>query len=609
MKSDVKQHINLPEKNEQVLFCRLTDEQRDLYKSYIDSGEIKSILDGRLQVFVGLTNLRKICNHPDLYDGGPRHYGSNNPEEEAVSGESKGYWKRSGKMIVVRALLRLWKQQSHRVLLFTQSRQMLNLLESFVIAEGYSYLKLDGTTSIASRQPLINRFNSSPEIFVFLLTTRVGGLGVNLTGASRVVIFDPDWNPSTDLQARERAWRIGQDKQVTIYRLMTAGTIEEKIYHRQIFKQFLVNRVLKDPRQKRFFKSNDLYELFTLSEGTSDGTETSAIFAGLGSDVEVRKTKRKKRKDKEKEADVPSFKPHKPKPTVSTDVKRSLANILSEDPEPAPLSLSDEKRQKLLAKVRSISKKLSEGSKEKSKDKKVDGSRIPHLVKRRTYRPSNEEDPDEKQKSSQEQDNYVLSKLLKKTGVHSAIRHDAIVDGDNEDYVLIEGEAERVAKEAVESLRRSRRQCHRAEAGVPSWTGNNGSLVAFSKRGKKKAASAATPESKHKPMSASELLSRMKHRNRFLALQDPEGGLFRPDNESSSVSLEQADLLSDLRNFVAFQAQRDGEATTAELMARFSSRVPAKDSPLFRALLNQICTMHKAPMRGESTWKLKPEFA
>ena len=68
--------------------------------------------------------------------------------------------------------------------------------------------------------------------FVFLLTTRVGGLGVNLTGANRIVIFDPDWNPSTDLQARERAWRIGQKKQVTIYRLLTTGTIEEKIYHR-----------------------------------------------------------------------------------------------------------------------------------------------------------------------------------------------------------------------------------------------------------------------------------------------------------------------------------------------------------------------------------------
>lgn len=144
----------------------------------------------------------------------------------------------------------------------------------------------------------------NPEVFIFLLTTRVGGLGVNLTGANRVVIFDPDWNPSTDTQARERAWRIGQDKQVTIYRLITTGTIEEKIYHRQIFKQFLTNRVLKDPKQRRFFKSNDLFELFTL--GTDDpkiGTETSAIFAGTGSDIKINlktkiKNEGKKRKNR-----------------------------------------------------------------------------------------------------------------------------------------------------------------------------------------------------------------------------------------------------------------------------------------------------------------------
>merc|ERR1719414_2080007 len=146
-------------------------------------------------------------------------------------------------------------------------------------------MKMDGQTSIGSRQNLIKKFNENPDIFVFLLTTKVGGLGVNLTGADRVVIFDPDWNPSTDTQARERAWRIGQSKEVTIYRLLLSGTIEEKIYHRQIFKQLLINRVLKDPTQRRLFKANDLHDLFTLSEGTTDKTETSALFAGTGSEV------------------------------------------------------------------------------------------------------------------------------------------------------------------------------------------------------------------------------------------------------------------------------------------------------------------------------------
>ncbi len=155
----------------------------------------------------------------------------------------------------------------------------------------------------------------SPDIFVLLLTTKVGGLGVNLTGASRVVIFDPDWNPSTDTQARERAWRIGQDKQVTIYRLMTSGTIEEKIYHRQIFKQFLVNRVLKDPKQKRFFKANDLHELFAFNEGTSNETETSAIF----SDTKVNEKKVK--------AKVKATRPKQRRSDVKTDVKAALNRV------------------------------------------------------------------------------------------------------------------------------------------------------------------------------------------------------------------------------------------------------------------------------------------
>ena len=217
MKADVKQHINLPEKNEQVLFCRLTDEQRALYRSYLDGGETKLILSGHMKVFVGLIALRMICNHPDLHSGGPRSFG--NLEDSELGPEDEfGWYKRSGKMVVVHSLLKLWKKQGHRVLLFSQSRQMIKILEKYVKGQGYSYFKLDGTTAVGSRQGLIEKFNTG-DTFVFLLTTKVGGLGVNLTGANRVVIFDPDWNPSTDMQARERSWRIGQQNQVKIYRL------------------------------------------------------------------------------------------------------------------------------------------------------------------------------------------------------------------------------------------------------------------------------------------------------------------------------------------------------------------------------------------------------
>lgn len=96
----------------------------------------------------------------------------------------------------------------------------------------YSFLCAYKESNIHQIRNYASTDTQDPSIYLFLLTTRVGGLGVNLTGADRVIIFDPDWNPSTDIQARERAWRIGQTRQVTIYRLLTSGTIEEKIYHR-----------------------------------------------------------------------------------------------------------------------------------------------------------------------------------------------------------------------------------------------------------------------------------------------------------------------------------------------------------------------------------------
>ncbi|KAH9245779.1 hypothetical protein BASA81_016716 [Batrachochytrium salamandrivorans] len=237
MKSDVAS--DLPKKSEQVLFCRLSHIQRREYELFLST------------------------NRPADY----------------------GAVEKSGKMIVVKALLQMWKSQGHRVLLFSQTRQMLDILESFIRNEGYVFLRMDGTTPIQQRSRLVDSFNYDESRFVFLLTTKVGGLGINLTSANRVIIFDPDWNPSTDMQARERAWRLGQKKSVTIYRLMTSGTIEEKIYHRQIFKQFLTNKILKDPRQRRFFKSNDLHDLFVLGGQEETTTETGDLFGGINAEV------------------------------------------------------------------------------------------------------------------------------------------------------------------------------------------------------------------------------------------------------------------------------------------------------------------------------------
>lgn len=256
-KKDVAQ--DLPEKLEMVLFCKLTEGQREHYRRFLNLAEMERISSGKRQMLYGIDILRKICNHPDLLllsgtKARPDDYG--NPV-------------RLGKMQVVGSLLTQWQTQNRKALVFAQTRQMLDILELYVGHLGLVYLRMDGTTPVQQRQQLVEQFNTDPHIGVFVLTTKVGGLGVNLTGALRVIIYDPDWNPSTDLQARERAWRLGQKQDVEIYRLMVAGLIEEKIYHRQIFKQLLANKILKDPRQKRFFKTNELHDLFLLEEEES----------------------------------------------------------------------------------------------------------------------------------------------------------------------------------------------------------------------------------------------------------------------------------------------------------------------------------------------------
>ncbi|KAI8060927.1 SNF2 family N-terminal domain-containing protein [Gongronella butleri] len=284
MKVDVAS--DLPKKTEQVLFCKLTPQQRQSYLQFIQSQEMDAILERRRQVLYGIDIVRKICNHPDLL-----------AVDKHRQDRDHGSPEKSGKMQVVKALLHLWESEQHRVLLFCQTRQMLDLLEKMINNLGYRYRRMDGTTPIHHRMTLVHEFNTNPEIYVFLLTTKVGGLGLNLTGANRVILFDPDWNPSTDMQARERAWRLGQKKQVTIYRLMTSGTIEEKIYHRQIYKQFLTNKILKDPKQRRFFDASNLKSLFTLADEDAPTTETGQLFQGTEVQQKGSGKKRKRAND------------------------------------------------------------------------------------------------------------------------------------------------------------------------------------------------------------------------------------------------------------------------------------------------------------------------
>lgn len=152
----------------------------------------------------------------------------------------------SGKMLVLDKLLRTISRSQGRVLLFSYSTQMLDLIQNYVKAEGHVHLRMDGSTTRQKRNELVEEFKRDNNIFLFLLSTKAMGLGLNLTEANYVIIFDVEWNPSWDAQAQDRAYRIGQDKDVKVFRLVSRGTIEEQKYLRQVYKTQLKQETIAD---------------------------------------------------------------------------------------------------------------------------------------------------------------------------------------------------------------------------------------------------------------------------------------------------------------------------------------------------------------------------
>lgn len=143
----------------------------------------------------------------------------------------------SGKLAKLDALLKELKDGNHRVLLYFQMTRMIDLMEEYLTYRNYKYCRLDGSTKLEDRRDTVADFQTRPDIFIFLLSTRAGGLGINLTSADTVIFYDSDWNPTIDSQAMDRAHRLGQTRQVTVYRLITRGTIEERIRKRALQKE------------------------------------------------------------------------------------------------------------------------------------------------------------------------------------------------------------------------------------------------------------------------------------------------------------------------------------------------------------------------------------
>ncbi|CAO2647805.1 Nn.00g087270.m01.CDS01 [Neocucurbitaria sp. VM-36] len=564
-KADVA--ADLPQKKEQVLFCKLTRQQRMAYEGFLGSEDMKSIAAGKRQMLFGIDYLRKVCNHPDL------------TEHKTLSkkpGYDYGAPNKSGKMQVVKELLSLWKKGGHKTLLFAQHRIMLDILQRFLNQlPDINWRRMDGETPIKARQDLVDEFNNSPNLDVFLLTTKVGGLGVNLTGADRVIIYDPDWNPSTDIQARERSWRLGQKREVEIYRLMSAGTIEEKIYHRQIFKQFLTNKVLKDPKQRQTFQMSDLHDLFTLGGESLDGeTETGNLFRG--SEVTFEEDGR----------------------TAAPDA------TAAED----------------LAAVKGISR--------------AEAFKAPDSDLEDTTTATNGQDGSaDSTEREAPTDSRLMSTIFAKTGVHSVLEHDAIVNSTaggrkrkvQADPAFIQREAKRQAALAAEQLKKSMEEARQVPAGVPTWTGQFGEAGrpdgprTFTRGGRGGRGGMSSSTGRGGGPSSTSILSNLAARQ---GRPNPSS-ILTPNTASASASSSRAStpsatattpqtfrgrrMLEMIRDFMMTHGGVVPSRMLVDHFDHYCRAQPGRNEE-FKEMLKLIATLEKSGSAQRGRWVLKDEW-
>lgn len=298
LKSDVlRMGDQLPNKQEHVVLCDISSWQKMVYRR---------ILRGQKVVFTGISGrrrhdflsnpamqLRKMANHPYLFY---EDYSKLMLEK----GDSEELCRASGKFYMFDMLLTKFLETGHRVLVFNQMTRVIDLQERLLRLRGIPFLRLDGSTKAEVRRNIVEEFNSSNTIYhVLLLTTRAGGLGVNLQSADTVIIFDSDWNPQMDLQAQDRAHRIGQDKQVLVLRIVAANTIEERILERASYKKDMEQKVIRAGMFNETSKDSDrqalLRELLKDDEERSmesqsrvpDAETINAMIARTDSEMEI----------------------------------------------------------------------------------------------------------------------------------------------------------------------------------------------------------------------------------------------------------------------------------------------------------------------------------
>jgi SNF2 family DNA or RNA helicase len=288
----------LPKKSDRVVFCPLTETQVEAYQNFTDSELVHAIRDSgnpcycgsgkkqgwccmqkiedfgdwRLHVFPALVTVQKLSNHVALMvpsgeadperhdkdlqklkiclpDAWEELYRNRDSIKNLSNAEFCGKWK------VLRKLLKLWHDNGDKVLIFSHSVRLLRMLELLLkFHTSYNVSYLDGSMTYADRQASVDEFNADGRQFAFLISTKAGGVGLNITSANKVVVMDPNWNPAYDLQAQDRAYRIGQTRDVEVFRLVSVGTVEEIVYARQIYKQQQANIGYNASVERRYFK-------------------------------------------------------------------------------------------------------------------------------------------------------------------------------------------------------------------------------------------------------------------------------------------------------------------------------------------------------------------
>jgi SNF2 family DNA or RNA helicase len=331
----------LPKKSDRVVFCQLTDTQADAYRTFLESDRCEFIRTAREDcdcgsgkkrgwccyvevpgegdrwnkfMFPCMVTLQKLANHlalivpisSDLKDkqakdlqtletACPDNWKDLFRIRDNILNQSQREF--CGKWKVLRRLLDFWHANGDKVLIFSHSVRLLRLLRGLFDVDGtkYNFSYLDGSMKYEDRSKAVTDFNADPAQFVFLISTRAGGVGLNITSANKVVVMDPHWNPAYDLQAQDRAYRIGQTRDVDVFRLVSSGTIEEVVYARQIYKQQQANIGYNASEERRYFKgvmdqSSKKGELFGL-ENLFTFQENSVLLRDIMHKTNVAETK------------------------------------------------------------------------------------------------------------------------------------------------------------------------------------------------------------------------------------------------------------------------------------------------------------------------------